>query len=168
MSEIARQDTPSGDGASRLIPEFTYDDFANSDKPYAWLYDQKENPFLQQQLIQKINTMAKAVKYPAFLGTWKKYLEIREPKQQLLGDFVTMFPEQPVQMHCGKYVADEFGVAYTGRMGEEIEVCSHPIMPVKRIINIDTNEEKLEIAYSRGGRWRSLSAVAPRPARRSP
>lgn len=160
MSEISNTGQPAetDNGTARLIPAFTFDDFASTDKPYAWLYEQKGNPFLQQQLIQKMNAMAKAVKYSSFLGTWKKYQEVREPKQQLMGDFVTMFPEQPVQLHCGKYVADEFGVGYTGRMGEEIEVCSHPIMPVKRIINIDTNEEKLEIAYSRGGRWRSLIA----------
>ena len=152
--------TAAPSGAVRLVPEFTYEEFSSSDKPYAWLYEQKGNPFLQQQMLQQINADAKALKYTGFLGTWKKYLEVREPKQQLLGDFVTEFPDQPMQLHSGRYIADQFGVAYTGRMGEEIEVCPHPIMPVKRVVNIDTNEEKLEIAYTRGGKskWRSLIA----------
>ena len=162
MSEAATKIAPAPSigpvDASRLIPEFTLSDFADTDKPYAWLYDQKDNPFLQQQLLGKMNLMAKRLKFSGFLGIWKKYLESREPKQQILGDFVTMFPDQPVQLHSGKYVCDQFGIVYTGRMGEEIEVCSHPIMPVKRIVNIDSNEEKLEIAYSRGGKWRTLIA----------
>jgi len=162
MSEAATKLTTVPDAgphdATRLIPEFTLTDFTDTDKPYAWLYEQRDNPFLQQQLLGKMNLMAKRLKFPGFLGIWKKYLEAREPKQQILGDFVTMFPDQPVQMRSGKYVCDQFGIAYTGRMGEEIEVCSHPLMPVKRIVNIDTNEEKLEIAYSRGGKWRTMIA----------
>lgn len=162
MSEAATKLSPVSDtepqDAARLIPDFTLADFTDTDKPYAWLYEQKGNPFLQQQMLGKMNLLAKRLKFPGFLGIWKKYLEAREPKQQILGDFVTMFPDQPVQMRSGKYVCDQFGIAYTGRMGEEIEVCSHPLMPVKRIVNIDSNEEKLEIAYSRGGKWRTLIA----------
>ena len=42
-----------------------------------------------------------------------------------------------------------------GSYGDEV-ACPHPILPVERLVNIDTGEEKLRIAYSKGRRWRSI------------
>jgi hypothetical protein len=36
-----------------------------------------------------------------------------------------------------------------------IMVCSHPIMPIRRLVNIDTGEVKIEIAFCRGKVWRT-------------
>ncbi|MEG0168217.1 MAG: DUF927 domain-containing protein, partial [Ruthenibacterium sp.] len=38
----------------------------------------------------------------------------------------------------------------------EIEACNHPILPVMRLVNIDTGIEKLRIAYRKGKLWRSV------------
>ena len=87
MSEAATKLSPVPDAgpqdATRLIPDFTLADFTDTDKPYAWLYEQKSNPFLQQQLLGKLNLLAKRLKFPGFLGIWKKYLEAKEEAQKL-------------------------------------------------------------------------------------
>jgi hypothetical protein len=56
------------------------------------------------------------------------------------------------------YSCDEKGVRRFSEMLGDIEVISHPIMPVKRVTNIETYEEKLEIAYCRGrDPWKSIT-----------
>lgn len=75
---------------------------------------------------------------------------------------VTNFPDAPLELACGKYTATDFGVSITdvnsaGQTNTR-NVCPHPILPVERLINIDTDTEKLQIAFYRDYRWRSVVA----------
>lgn len=143
--------------AKQLVPNWTYDDFL-SERPYEWLYSQKDNKFLLQQLLNKMQVIAKELKFPGFMKTWNAYVESKSPKASILGSNQTLFPKQPTQLECGMYMADEFGVSRLNEMGAEVEVISHPLMPVKRVTNIETFEEKLEIAYCRGqDPWKNLT-----------
>ena len=55
-------------------------------------------------------------------------------------------------------MADEYGVSRLNEMGAEVEVISHPIMPIRRITNIETFESKLEIAFCRGNSpWKNIT-----------
>ena len=142
---------------TQLIPDWTLDDFL-SERPYAWLYEQKDNKFLLQQLLNKMQAIAKDLKFTGFMKTWNAYVESKSPKATILGSNQTMFPKQPTQLECGQYIADEYGVSRINEMGAEVEVISHPLMPVKRVTNIETFEEKLEIAYCRGkDPWKTLT-----------
>lgn len=143
--------------ATQLIPNWTYDDFL-TERPYEWLYQQKDNKFMLQILLGKMQAVAKDLKFPGFIKTWNAYVESKSPKATILGSNQTMFPKQPTQLDCGTYVADEYGVSRLNELGAEVEVISHPLMPVKRVTNIETFEEKLEIAYCRGkDPWKSLT-----------
>ena len=143
--------------ATQLIPNWTFDDFL-SERPYEWLYSQKDNKFMLQILLNKMQAIAKDVKFPGFMRTWNAYVESKSPKATILGSNQTMFPSQPAQLGCGAYVADEFGVSRVNELGAEVEVISHPLMPVKRVTNIETFEEKIEIAYCRGkDPWKTLT-----------
>ena len=143
--------------ATQLIPNWTYDDFL-SERPYEWLYSQKDNKFMLQILLSKMQAIAKTLKFPGFMKTWNAYVESKSPKATILGSNQTMFPKQPTQLSCGIYAADEFGVTRMNELGAEVEVISHPLMPVKRVTNIETFEEKLEIAYCRGqDPWKFLT-----------
>lgn len=53
---------------------------------------------------------------------------------------------------CGGWVCNSSGVHGTSPFGE-ITACSHPIVPVERLINIDTGKEKMVIAFNKEGRW---------------
>lgn len=143
--------------ATQLIPNWTYDDFL-TDRPYEWLYQQKDNKFMLQILLNKMQTIAKELKFPGFVKTWNAYVESKSPKATILGSNQTMFPKQPAQLECGIYTADEEGVHRLNELGAEVEVISHPLMPIRRVTNIETFEEKLEIAYCRGrDPWKSLT-----------
>ena len=143
--------------ATQLIPNWTYDDFL-SERPYEWLYAQKDNKFMLQILLNKMQAIAKDLKFPGFMRTWNAYVESKSPKATILGSNQTMFPKQPAQLDCGTYVADEYGVSRLNELGAEVEVISHPLMPVKRVTNIETFEEKIEISYCRGqDPWKSLT-----------
>ena len=150
--------------ATQLIPNWTYDDFM-TERPYEWLYQQKDNKFMIQILLNKMQTIAKDLKFTGFMKTWNAYVESKSPKATILGSNQTMFPKQPTQLDCGIYTADEYGVSRLNEMGAEVEVISHPLMPVKRVTNIETFEEKLEIAYCRGqDPWKSLTVSRERRA----
>ena len=143
--------------ATQLIPEFTLEDF-QSERPYEWLYAQKDNKFMLQILLSKVQVMAKSVHFAGFMKIWNSYVESKSPKATILGNNQTMFPRQPVQLDCGQYVADEYGVSRLNEMGAEVEVISHPLMPVRRVTNIESLEEKMEITYCRGNDpWKSLT-----------
>lgn len=142
---------------SMEIPAWTKDDFLNN-VPYEWLYKHKDNKFQLQQMLARAQELAKELKFPNFAKLWKSYVESQGPKSSIVGDYMTIFPDQPIQLVSGNYICDEFGVARTGEMGQEVEVISHAIMPVKRVTNIETLDEKLELAYKRGKEdWKSIT-----------
>lgn len=136
--------------------EWTYDDFKGKE-PYEWIYSQTDK-FLRQQVKTAMKDIAKRLKFTEFNDYWRAYLESKSPKVTVLGDYDTVFTNQPVQLKSGKYSCNDYGISYVNDMGQEITVISHPIMPVKRVTNIETFEEKLEIAYRRGkDNWKSLT-----------
>ena len=152
-----KQDVPTEvQQAKPLVPQWTLEDFM-SEKPYAYLYAYKDKKFLLQQMLSRAQAQAKALKFSGFMKLWNSYVEANSPKQTILGDYQTMFPDQPLQLRSGHYNCDEFGVSYTGRMGESVTVCSHPIMPVMRVVNLDSKEEKMQIAFRRGSKQKEWS-----------
>lgn len=148
---------------TRLVPEFTKEDF-DTEKPYAWLYHlQGSNKFLAAQALNKLIQKASelGVKVTQFRAYWKAYVETVTPQNNVAGRNETNFPDQPAVMQCGEYICDDRGVRKFGHMGEEIEVISHPILPVRTSIDIDTGEHKLAVAYKRGeDEWHQI--VVPR------
>lgn len=141
--------------ATLLVPEYTFDDFL-TEAPYQYIYQQKDNKFLLTTLLQKMSQRAKQVKYTGFMATWRSYLSLQQSEATtILGENETMFDEQPEQLSCGSYTCTD-SIKRLNEYGVEVEVISHPIMPVKRVIDIDSNTEKLDIAYRRGGTWKNL------------
>lgn len=156
--------------AQPLVPEWTAEDF-DSEKPYAWLYERRNgNKFLFTQLLNRAVKAANRVGVSTlvFRQYWKAYVDAMKPESTILGVNTTAFPGQEKalqgvdELQCGVYQCDGEGVRYTGQMGQDVKVISHPLMPVKRIINIDSREERLQLAFRRGmGRpWQTLIARA--------
>ena len=67
------------------------------------------------------------------------------------------FPKQPLELECGEWHCDSDGVSKILKEREEY-ACLHPIMPIERLVNIDTGEEKLRIAFFKGKYWRDFIA----------
>ena len=139
-----------------VIPEYTADDFYNSSEPYAFLYQYKDDKFLLGQMREKIKAQAAKVGVKGFVGLWNAYLETINQQRGISMDNATQFDGQEIELFSGQYICDEYGVSMTDKYGYEQVVCRHPIMPVERLVNIDSGEERLKLAYKKGRVWRTL------------
>lgn len=139
-----------------MIPEYTADDFYNSSEPYSFLYQYKDDKFLLGQMREKLKAQAAKVGVKGFVGLWNAYLETINQQRGISMDNATQFDGQEIELFSGQYICDEYGVSMTDKYGYEQVVCRHPIMPVQRLCNIDSGEERLKIAYKKGRSWRSI------------
>ena len=65
----------------------------------------------------------------------------------------TDFTGQEMELDCGGWTATDTGIYGTDKMGFEVVACYHPIMPVQRLVNVDTREHKVMLAYRLSRRW---------------
>lgn len=135
-----------------IVPQFTADDFTQSNKPYEFLYQFHDQPFKMQQVMEMVKAQAAAVKIRGFVNLWKLYLKSMSGDVAPEGSNVTEFEGLPLtqQLASGKYVCDPTGVSVYDGFGVQRVICPHPIAPVRRFKNVDTGEELLEIWYRRG------------------
>ena len=141
---------------------WTEEDF-ESDTVLTWLWNhQHDNGYIFQKYLTEAQKQARKLHIQGFMKLWNAYVDAMSPRATVLGQAMTVFPDQPMELQCGRYDCTAAGVHYCGRMGEDIEVIHHPIMPVKRIVNIDTGEERIQLAYNRGkaSTWRDI--IVPR------
>lgn len=77
------------------------------------------------------------------------------------GSNKTAFTDAKVQLNCGKWVANDLGVVLNDVTAQGVPItsvaCPHPILPVERYINIDTDTEKVKLAFFKDGRWREVT-----------
>lgn len=139
-----------------VIPEYTADDFYNSSEPYAFLYQYKDDKFLLGQMRERLKAQAAKVGVRGFIGLWNAYLETINQQRGISMDNATQFEGQEIELFSGQYVCDEYGVSMTDKYGYEQTICRHPIMPVQRLCNIDSGEERLKLAYKKGRAWRTI------------
>ena len=135
-----------------MVPQFSANDFTNSNRPYEFLYQFHKEPFRMAQIMEIIKAQASAAKIKTFVKMWNLYLKSVSADFVPEGSNVTDFPGFPLkqQLACGKYTCDVDGVSYQDGFGAKRVVCPHPIAPVRRFRNVDTGEELLEIWYRRG------------------
>ena len=72
-------------------------------------------------------------------------------------DFSDLPPEAPIlsNLLCGAWQANmEDGIVMqTNDNTKGVLACYHPILPVRRLVNVQTQEERVEIAYYRNHYW---------------
>lgn len=73
----------------------------------------------------------------------------------------TAFTDAPLILKCGKWVANDAGISITDitKNGDIVKsiACPHPIIPVERLVNIETDTEKTKIAFFKDMRWRDMT-----------
>lgn len=73
----------------------------------------------------------------------------------------TAFTDAPLMLKCGKWTANDAGVsiAEVTKNGDIIKsvACPHPILPVERLVNIDTDTEKTKLSFFKDMRWREIT-----------
>ncbi len=138
------------------IPEYKKEDFLTTSEPYEFLWQYRNDKFMLQQLVQKMKEQASKEGIRSFMSLWNSYTEAISRQQNIITDNSTDFEGQDVELMSGNYICNERGVYLQDKFGYEICVCPHPIMPVRRLVNVDSGEERLEIAFKKGKMWRKI------------
>lgn len=138
------------------IPEYTASDYYNSSAPYEWLYQFKDDKFKLKQMTQKMKDKAGAVGVKCFISLFNSYCEMQAQRSGEMLANSTQFDGQDMELFSGEYICDETGVFVHDKFGYEQTICRHPIMPIQRLCNVDSGEERLKLAYKKGRFWRSI------------
>lgn len=142
------------------LPDWTEEDFTKSSVPHAWVMEQGGgDPYKTLRYRDMAAAAAKKLGIRNFVSQYNKYAashrsEIDAPVRGNASDF----EGQPMELLVGDYIAtDATGIVLPDRFRDTVQVCCHPIMPIKRLINVDTGEVQIEIAFRRGeGGWRTM------------
>ena len=140
------------------IPEYTYDQYIGTSEPYEFLYSFKDNKFLMKQIQQKMKEKAGAIGVKCFVALFDAYCQMQAKSNGVILENSTQFDGQEIELFSGEYICDDLGVMIQDKYGFDQIICRHPIMPIQRLCNVDTGEERLKIAYRKGRFWRSLVA----------
>ena len=78
------------------------------------------------------------------------------------GSNTIQFTQPPIKnLKCGKWECQDTGISKSimgaGMIPQRIIACSHPILPVERLINVDTETEKLKLAFFKDNKWQYIS-----------
>ncbi len=137
---------------------YTLEDFKYSEEPLLEVFEQP-TPFKQKRALQYICDEAKKAGFTGFKALYNSYVaERRIRNERPSGDLPmhpTQFPGQPLELDSGDWLCDNTGVYRITQNGFEY-ACHHPIMPIQRLANIDTQEEKLRVAFMKGRHWRTI------------
>lgn len=137
------------------VPAFTHDDYLKTTKPFEYLYEHRENKFELKQLLGIMSDQAKNVGIKNLATLFKAYMETVSGTVTA-GFNRTDFSGQEMELDCGGWTASDTGIYGTDKMGFEVVACYHPIMPIQRLVNIDTGIHKVKLAFSLGKRWNTI------------
>lgn len=140
----------------RAFPEWTLDDFEAA-IPHGWLFNNYyKSPFTFKKALNQIDQIAQLVGYEGFKAEMRDYAKQFGGKKPLDTDYegVTEWSKQPMQLNCGLYVCnDNVGVMST--QGSNEIICPHPLMVSGRLVNLDSGEIRLKVAFRRKV-WREI------------
>ena len=111
------------------------------------------------RIIEKLRLKAKKLKVVrAFNSIFKQKNQDYIQNLKSKSGNKTNFTDCPYnQLNCGSWNADDTGiykVDYNSLMQPiKIKACSHPIIPIERLINIDSNIEKIKLAFYKDKKW---------------
>lgn len=140
------------------VTHYTKEDFLTSEAPYNEVYVQKDDPFMHNLKIEQMTQVASSVGVKTFKGLYKNYVKMREMQRgsAIIINNPTQFSGPYLQLDAGRFNVDDGGVYTVDSYGSYNVICHHPIIPFECLRNIDTGEEKLNIAFRNRGEWREL------------
>ena len=73
----------------------------------------------------------------------------------------THITDQPIELTCGEWTADDMGIR-TIRYDNDarpvpVVACSHPVLPVEILKNVDTAQERITLAYFKSAMWQTIT-----------
>lgn len=132
-------------------PPFCYQDF-DQGRVFEYLTAIKD-PYEQGMEERRMGALADQLGFRGFKRLFKLYRDkLRAVSLPVVSEEgISEFGDQPFELNTGEWNADEGGVwRYGGSNGSVVMACSHPIMPVQRLLGVDTGLIKVRLAFRRG------------------
>lgn len=117
-----------------------------------------EDPILKVKILAKLKDKARELKMiKPFNEMLKIYQNEYSQKVKQENSKIMNFTNAPLEnLKCGEWDCKDTGVSkviFNNYNPITIYACSHPILPVERLINIDTNIEKIKLAFYKDNKW---------------
>lgn len=123
-----------------------------------------KNVETRERMLAKLETRAKELKILQNFKRLYKAIQAEIIQQQKqLNSYVTEFTRAPIKLKCKNYICNDLGVVKSEfnqvlMTSVDTVVCTHPILPVERLINVDTNTEKVKLAFYKDKKWQTVIA----------
>ncbi len=147
-----------------LIPQYEKHDYTNGIAPYEYLYQLRDKPLIHDAVQTTLSAAAQAEGFRGFRKRYSIYCQSINLNGAKAVNNLTCFEGQKLELMTGNWQTSEFEVwCDNGNM--KMEACNHPILPVERLINIDTPKNyELHFEKAEGGA-KSLQINQCLPAR---
>lgn len=132
------------------------------ERVFAEIFDQEDEVYktrLTMSLLDRAEELGVKTKFSQLLNAYKRAerasMKKKKESPSMLDNW-TNFEGPYDRMRCGSWVAGESGIYLQNVGTTDILACYHPIIPVERLKNLETGDEKLKLAYKRNNRWQEL------------
>lgn len=113
------------------------------------------------QYIEALRGIARRLKRATEFNNILKSFQLDYSQKQRQTGNKTRFTGQPIELDCGEWQADDMGVRTVRYDNHFTKIpmlaCSHPILPVEILKNVDTATERISLAYFKAGDWQKIT-----------
>lgn len=130
------------------------------DEIFYQIFEIEDNVERTQYIEALRNTARQLKRATEFNNVYKSFVLDYAQRQKQTGQ-KTKFTDQPLELVCGEWTANDLGVRAVhydkNAMPMPVVACSHPILPVEILKNVDTAQERITLAYFKSAAWQSIT-----------
>lgn len=130
------------------------------DEVFYQIFEIEDNVERTQYIEALRNAARKLKRATEFNNVYKSFVLDYAQRQKQTGQ-KTKFTDQPLELVCGEWTANDLGVRAVrydkNAMPIPVRACSHPLLPVEILKNVDTAEERITLAYFKSASWQSIT-----------
>lgn len=130
------------------------------DEVFYGIFEIEDNVERTQYIEALRNAARKLKRATEFNNVYKSFVLDYAQRQKQDGQ-KTKFTDQPLELICGEWTANDLGVRAIrydkNAMPVPAYACSHPILPIEILKNVDTAEERISLAYFKSASWQSIT-----------
>lgn len=121
-----------------------------------------ENEITKTKLIIAMSARAKELgvktKFDMLLKAYEKEFEKASELTPvpMNSNALTDFAGPYSQMRCGNWICNDNGIRTMNAFGGEVIACYHPLLPVQKLVNLETGKEKIKLAYKVFDDWEHI------------
>lgn len=130
------------------------------DEVFYQIFEIEDNVERTQYIEALRNTARRLKRATEFNNVYKSFVLDYAQRQKQTGQ-KTKFTDQPLELVCGEWTANDLGVRAVhydkNAMPMPVVACSHPILPVEILKNVDTAQERITLAYFKSATWQTIT-----------